>query len=218
MSGEELVTRLISREAGVLSSHVRIGMHSEMEERKILTAIGTLSETKIYIDDSPKLRVSEIRSKAIHLMYEQNVNLIIIDHLGLIDSDFHTDNRVQEISYITRNLKALARDLQVPVIAVSQLSRAAEARQDRQPQLSDLRDSGTIEQDADVVIFIFRQDYYYPTREKWEAEHPDREYPEGVATINVAKHRNGPTGEVSIHFTPKYYKFENIAAQEESLL
>ena len=169
MSGEELVTRLISTEASVLSTHVRLGMHSEMDERKILNAIGTLSETKIYIDDSPKLRMSEIRSKARRLLYEQKVNLIIIDHLGLIDADSFMNNRVQEIGYITRNLKALARDLQVPVIAVSQLSRAAEVRQDRQPQLSDLRDSGTIEQDADVVIFIYRQDYYYPTREKWEA-------------------------------------------------
>lgn len=218
MSSEELVTRLISSEASVLSSNVRLGMHSEMDERKILSAIGTLSETKIYIDDSPKLRISEIRSKARRLLYEQKVNLIIIDHLGLIDADGRMDNRVQEISYITRNLKALARDLQIPVIAVSQLSRAAETRQDRQPQLSDLRDSGTIEQDADVVVFIYRQDYYYPTREKWEAEHPDREYPEGIASINVAKHRNGPTGEISIHFTPKYYRFENIAAQEESML
>ena len=136
-------------------------------------------------------------------LYEQKVNLIIIDHLGLIDADSYMNNRVQEIGYITRNLKALARDLQVPVIAVSQLSRAAEVRQDRSPQLSDLRDSGTIEQDADMVIFIYRQDYYYPTREKWEIDHPDKEYPEGIASISVAKHRNGPTGEVSIHFTPK---------------
>ena len=218
MSGEELVTRLISTEAGVLSTHVRLGMHSEMDERKILNAIGTLSETKIYIDDSPKLRMSEIRSKARRLLYEQKVNMIIIDHLGLIDADAIMNNRVQEISYITRNLKALARDLQVPVIAVSQLSRAAEVRQDRQPLLSDLRDSGTIEQDADVVIFIYRQDYYYPTREKWEADHPDQEYPEGIADLHVAKHRNGPTGETSVHFTPKYYRFENIATQEESLL
>ncbi|MBN1643437.1 MAG: replicative DNA helicase [Dehalococcoidales bacterium] len=218
MSGEELVTRLISSEASVLSSQVRLGMHSEMDERKILNAIGTLSETRIFIDDSPKLRISEIRSKARRLLYEQNINLIIIDHLGLIDADTRMDNRVQEISYITRNLKALARDLQIPVIAVSQLSRAAENRQDRQPQLSDLRDSGTIEQDADVVIFIYRQDYYYPTREKWEAQYPDREYPEGIATVHIAKHRNGPTGEVSIHFTPKYYRFENIAAQEQSLI
>lgn len=218
MSGEELVTRLISSEANVFSSQVRLGMHSEMDERKILNAIGTLSETKIYIDDSPKLRISEIRSKARRLLYEQNVNLIIIDHLGLIDADTRMDNRVQEISYITRNLKALARDLQVPVIAVSQLSRAAETRQDRQPLLSDLRDSGSIEQDADVVIFIYRQDYYYPTREKWEAQYPDREYPEGIANIHIAKHRNGPTGEVSIHFTPKYYRFENIASQEQSLI
>jgi replicative DNA helicase len=218
MSSEELVTRLIATEASVLSTHVRLGMHSEMDERKIMSAIGTLSETKIYIDDSPKLRMSEIRSKARRLLYEQKVNLIIIDHLGLIDADSYMNNRVQEIGYITRNLKALARDLQVPVIAVSQLSRAAEVRQDRSPQLSDLRDSGTIEQDADMVIFIYRQDYYYPTREKWEIDHPDKEYPEGIASINVAKHRNGPTGEVSIHFTPKYYRFENIAAQEESLL
>jgi replicative DNA helicase len=184
-----------------------------------MSAMGTLSETKIYIDDSPKLRIAEIRSKARRLLYEQKVNMIIIDHLGLIDADGFMNNRVQEIGYITRNLKALARDLQIPVIAVSQLSRAAEVRQDRQPQLSDLRDSGTIEQDADMVVFIYRQDYYYPTREKWEADHPDQEYPEGIASIHVAKHRNGPTGEVSVRFTPKFFKFENIStSQEESML
>jgi replicative DNA helicase len=219
MSSEELVTRLISSEASVLSTYVRLGKHSEMDEKHVMTAMGMLSETKIYIDDSPKLPMSEIRSKARRLLYEQKkVDLVIIDHLGLIDSDYHMSNRVQEISYITRHLKTLARELNVPVIAVSQLSRASEMRQDRSPQLSDLRDSGTIEQDADVVLFLYREDYY--TNEvKWQTEHSaDEKFPEGLAIVSVAKHRNGPTGQANIHFTPKYFRFENIAPQEESLL
>ena len=217
MSSEELVTRLIATEASVPSANVRHGMHSEMDGRKIIDAMGNLSETKIYIDDSARLNIAEIRSKARRLHYEHKLNMIIIDHLGLIESDFHMNNRVQEISYITRHLKALAREMEIPVIAVSQLSRAAEVRQDRQPQLSDLRDSGTIEQDADVVIFLYREDYY-TTKEKWVAEHPDQEYPEGIANLHVAKHRNGPTGQTSIHFTPKYYRFENMPTPEVSMI
>jgi len=164
------------------------------------------------------LRVSEMRSKARRLMYEKGVNLIVVDHLGLMEADTRIDNRVQEISYISRSLKALARDLKIPVVAVSQLSRASEMRTVHKPQLSDLRDSGSIEQDADLVVFIYRDDYYYPTEEDWRKEHPDQEYPAGIATVVIAKHRNGPVGEVNIRFIPKYARFENIANQEPSLL
>jgi replicative DNA helicase len=218
MSGEALVLRLLSSEAGVLLSQIRLGQHTEIEERKIMDAIGILSESQIYIDDSPRLRVSEMRSKARRLMYERGVNLIVVDHLGLMEADTRMDNRVQEISYISRSLKALARDLKIPVIAVSQLSRASEVRTSHRPQLSDLRDSGSIEQDADLVVFIYRDDYYYPTEDDWHRVNPDQEYPAGIATIIVAKHRNGPVGEDKIRFIPRYARFENIANQEPSLL
>jgi len=215
MAQEALVLRLISSESGVNLSQVRLGYHTETDERRIMNAIGLLSEAPIYIDDSPRLRVVEMRSKARRLYYEHGVNLIIVDHLGLMDGQIR--DRVQEISYISRSLKALARELNVPVIAVSQLSRAAEWRASHRPQLSDLRDSGSIEQDADVVVFIYRDDYYFK-REEWELQHPDKEYPEGIADIIIAKHRNGPIGQINLRFVPRLARFENIANQEPSLL
>jgi len=217
MAREPLVLRLISSESGVGLSQVRLGQHTESDERRIMNAIGLLSEAPIYIDDSPRLRVVEMRSKARRLYHERGVNLIIVDHLGLMQGEGRQENRVQEISYISRSLKALARDLDVPLIAVSQLSRASEWRASHRPQLSDLRDSGSIEQDADVVVFIYRDEYYF-NREEWELQHPDRDYPEGIAELIVAKHRNGPTGQVNLRFVPRLAKFENIANQEPSLL
>jgi replicative DNA helicase len=176
-----------------------------------MDATGILSEAPIYIDDSPMMRISEMRSKAKRLHSEHNINLIIIDHLGLIQGDSHIDNRVQEISYITRSLKVLARDMNVPVLVVSQLSRASEWRTSHKPQLSDLRDSGSIEQDADVVLFVYRDEYYYRTEEDWLKEHPNEEYPAGLADVIIAKHRNGPTGEVKLRFQTELAKFENMA-------
>ena len=175
-----------------------------------MDAIGILSEAPIYIDDSPQMRVIEMRSKAKRLHFERNINLIIIDHLGLIQGDTRIDNRVQEISYITRSLKVLAREMNVPVIVVSQLSRASEWRASHKPQLSDLRDSGSIEQDADVVLFIYRDEYYYD-EETWAKEHPNEEYPAGLADVIIAKHRNGPTGEIKLRFQHTLAKFENMA-------
>ncbi len=218
MSAEALVLRMLSSEASVSLSNIRLGQHSEMEERKIMDAIGILSEAQIYIDDSPRLRISEMRSKARRLMYERGINLIIIDHLGLMEADVRMDNRVQEISFISRSLKALARDLKIPVIAVSQLSRASEMRTGHKPQLSDLRDSGSIEQDADLVTLVFREEYYYPTEDDWRRDHPEEDYPAGIASVILAKNRNGPTGEVSLRFNPRFSRFENIANQEPSLL
>lgn len=217
MAREPLVMRLLSSESGVSLNRIRLGLHPETDERRIMEATGILSEAPIYIDDSAHLRVSEMRSKARRLLYERGLDLIIVDHLGLIQGEGRTDNRVQEISYISRSLKALARDLNVPVIAASQLSRASEFRSSHKPQLSDLRDSGSIEQDADVVIFIYRDDYYY-TREEWEAQYPDKDYPEGIADVIIAKHRNGPIGQINLRFVPRLTKFENIAHQEPSLL
>lgn len=218
MSSEALVLRLLSSEASVLLSQIRLGQHTELEEQKIMDAIGVLSEAAIYIDDSPRLRIAEMRSKARRLMYERNVNLVVVDHLGLMEADTRMDNRVQEISYITRSLKGLARELKIPVIAVSQLSRASEMRTTHRPQLSDLRDSGSIEQDADLVVFIYREDYYYPTEDDWLRTFPDKEYPAGIANVIIAKHRNGPVGEIPLRFVPRFSRFENIANQEPSLL
>jgi replicative DNA helicase len=161
--------------------------------------------------------VVEMRSKARRLNFERGIDLIIVDYLQLMQGDVRGENRVQEISYISRALKALARELNTPVMAVSQLSRAVEWRASHKPQLSDLRESGSIEQDADLVMFIYRDDYYY-TEEDWITQHPEREYPKGMANIIIAKHRNGPTGEIDLHFLPKTAKFEDIAVTEEPSL
>jgi len=218
MAREPLVLRMLASEADVDSRRVQLGRHTtEDEERRIMNAIGILSEAPIYIDDSPQLRVMEMRSKARRLNYERNIDLVIVDYLQLMQGEGRGENRVQEISYISRSLKVLARELNVPVIAVSQLSRAVEWRASHRPQLSDLRESGSIEQDADVVMFIYRDDYYY-TREEWESQHPDKDYPEGIADVMIAKHRNGPTGEIKLHFVPRSAKFRDIANQEPSLL
>jgi replicative DNA helicase len=218
MAREPIVLRLLASEADVDSRRIQIGAHaSEDEERRIMHAIGVLSEAPIYIDDSPMLRVVEMRSKARRLHYERGIDLIIVDYLQLLQGDTRTDNRVQEIGYISRSLKALARELNVPVVCVSQLSRAVEWRASHRPQLSDLRESGSIEQDADVVVFIYRDDYYY-TREEWETQHPEEPYPTGIADIIIAKQRNGPTGDIKLHFSPKSAKFSDISHQEPSLL
>ena len=211
MAREALVLRLLSNETGVNSRQVRLGLQSEDEERRIMEATGVLSEAPIYIDDSPRLRAVEMRSKARRLHQEVGINLIIVDHLGLMQGEGRIENRVQEISYISRSLKALARELKVPVIAVSQLSRAVEWRASHTPQLSDLRDSGSIEQDADIVLFVYRDEYYY-TEETWQSQFPDREYPREEATLLIAKHRNGPTGQVKLRFRHEIAKFENISS------
>ncbi len=220
MARDGLVLRLLSSEANVDSRRVRFGLHSESEEKRIMEATGRLSEAPIYIDDSPILRMIEVRSKARRLYFEHGIDLIVVDYLQLLQGEGRSENRVQEISYISRSLKALARELNVPVIAVSQLSRAVEFRASHRPQLADLRESGSIEQDADLVLFIYRDDYYYPTREAWDKEHPGEEYPQGIANILVAKHRNGPTGTIDLHFAPKTAKFEDIGvpSEEPSLL
>jgi replicative DNA helicase len=215
MAREPLVLRLLSSEAEVDSRRVRLGLHTEDQEKRIMDAIGRLSEAPIYIDDTPQLRVAEMRSKARRLHFERGVDLIIIDYLQLMYGEGRDE--VEKISYISRSLKALARELNVPVIAVSQMSRAAEWRASHKPQLSDLRGSGSIEQDADVVVFIYRDEYYFPTREDWEKEHPGESYPP-PADIIIAKHRNGPTGEVKLLFKPKMAKFSNITNEEPSLL
>ena len=219
MAREPLVLRMLSSKSGVDSRRLRLELQNEAEEKRIMEAIGILSEAPIYVDDSPQLRVVEMRSKARRLSFERSIDLVIVDYLQLMQGDTRSENRVQEIGYISRSLKAIARELNAPVVAVSQLSRAVEFRASHKPQLSDLRESGSIEQDADLVLFIYRDDYYF-SREEWESQHPDKEYPQGIANIIIAKHRNGPTGEIDLRFLPKMAKFEdiNVTTEELSLL
>jgi replicative DNA helicase len=214
MSREAVVQRLLASESGVDSRKVRLGRFGEKDEIKIMEASGILSEAPIYIDDSPQLRALDIRSKARRLHFERNIDLIIVDYLQLIQGDGKNETRVQEISKITRALKTLARELNVPILAVSQLSRAVEWRASHVPQLADLRESGSIEQDADVVLFIYRDDMYF-SAEEWSKVHDiEKEpYPRGIADINIAKHRNGPLGQVKLRFLSRTAKFDNLEAE-----
>jgi len=173
--------------------------------------MGLLAEAEIYIDDTPVQRPIEIRAKARRLNGEKGLDLIVVDYLQLIHgASGRMDNRVAEVSDISRALKELARELDVAVVACSQLSRAPEQRPSHIPMLSDLRESGSIEQDADVVVFIYREDAYV-TEDQWYQLSPDKPYPEGIAQIIVAKHRNGPTGTVHLRFRKNLTRFEDLA-------
>ena len=211
MARDQLVQRLLSSEAGVDSKQLRLGQQTEAEERRIMEATGVLSEAPIFIDDSPILRVVEMKSKARRLYYERGIDLIIVDYMQLMRSDGR-EGRVQEVTEISRSIKELARELDVPLIAVSQLSRAPEGRASHYPLLSDLRESGAIEQDADVVLFIHRGDMYIK-EDEWDRQHHDEPYPRGVADIIVAKHRNGPMGEVKLRFLAKTVKFADYEVE-----
>jgi replicative DNA helicase len=210
MAGEQLAQRLLAAESRVDSARLRLGLHSEVEESRIMHAYGVLSQANIYVDDSAGLRIPELRAKLMRLKRDIGLDLVIVDYLQLIQGN-RSDNRVQEISYITRSLKELARELTIPVVAGSQLSRAPDQRQPHIPQLSDLRESGSIEQDADVVVFIYREDKYM-TREEWQSQNPEKspgQYPAGKAQLIVAKHRNGPTGVIEVLFRDNISKFED---------
>jgi len=215
MARESVVSRLLSSESGVNLKRLRFEHHTEEEEKRIIEATGVLSEAPIYIDDTPMLRVAEMRSKALRLNFERPIDLIILDYLQLMQGE--GENRVQQISFITRSLKSLARELNVSVLAVSQLSRAVEWRASHIPQLSDLRESGSIEQDADIVLFIYRDEYYY-TENEWRSQYPDKEYPREEADIIIAKNRNGPTGQVKLRFKHNLARFYNLGSEEPSLL
>jgi replicative DNA helicase len=220
MAAEQLVQRLVAAESGVDSTRLSFGTHSDREQRKISQGMGVLSDLGVYFDDSAMLAVAELRSKARRLHLEKNLDLIVIDYLQLMHGGgMRSENRVQEVSFITRSLKELARDLDVPVVACSQLSRAAEARGHHVPQLSDLRESGSIEQDADVVMFIYREDKYI-SRDEWQRQHPDRpaeSYPAGITQVVVAKHRNGPTGTIHLRFRDRIARFEDLLIREDEL-
>jgi len=210
----ELAYRFLSCESSVDTQRLRLDNISDREREVIVDTMGVLSEVPIYIDDSPFLKDSDMRSKALRLKNEKGIDLIIIDYIQLLRSSRYTDNRVQEMSEISHSVKELARELEVPVIAVSQLSRAIEARHPPTPLLSDLRDSGSIEQDADVVLFIYREDMAFPNQEEWERRNPEKTYPKGIAEIVVAKHRNGPTGRAHLFFRDRISKFENLEKTE----
>ena len=217
MSTEHMGLRLMSSEAHVDSYRLRLGLLSESEERHLLDAIGLLSDLPIYIDDTPIQTIVEMRGKVRRLQSERGLDLLIVDYLQLISGGGgRSDNRVQEMGEISRSLKALARDLDIPVLACSQLSRAVEQRPSHRPLLSDLRESGSIEQDADVVAFIYREDMY-TSRDEWEKRSPSDAYPENIAEIIVSKHRNGPLGTVPLYFRSNVVRFESLESRAPSL-
>jgi replicative DNA helicase len=215
MSAEQLVQRLVAGMAVIDSQSLRLGKIGDEEYPKLVKATGELSEAQIFIDDSAAITPIEIRAKARRLQSEFGLDMVIIDYLQLMTVRGRIENRVQEISQISRQLKELAREMHVPVVALSQLSRAVEARQDHRPQLADLRESGSLEQDSDVVIFIFREKTYYPTIEKWQAAHPHKEYPDKIAEIIVAKHRHGPTKDMQLLFLEEQAKFVDLEVQRD---
>ncbi len=199
MSKEQLVNRLFSLESRVDAQMLRNGNLSDTDWEKLIEGAGTIGRSKLIIDDTPGISIGELRSKCRKYKLEFNLELIIIDYLQLMSGNGRTDSRQQEISEISRSLKALARELHVPVIALSQLSRAVEQRPDHRPMLSDLRESGAIEQDADVVMFLYRDDYYNKDSDK-----------KNIAEVIIAKQRNGPIGTVNLVWLPQYTKFANM--------
>ena len=199
MSSKQLVERLITSEAKADSHLVRTGKLPKNEWKKLSEAASSLSESSIYIDDSADLNIMELRAKARQLKSDKDIDIIFIDYIQLLHAPQKSESRQQEISYISRSLKALAKELDIPIIALSQLSRAVESRTDHRPIMSDLRESGAIEQDADVVMFIYRKYVYSKAEED-----------EGLGEIILSKHRNGPTGVVKVSFIDKYAKFDNL--------
>jgi replicative DNA helicase len=206
MSDEQLVQRLISAETGIDSQRLRMGDIKEDEWSTFIQATSLLSNTSIYIDDTPAISAFELRTKARRLHAEHGLDLLILDYLQLMRGDLRSENRQQEISFISRAIKSLARELNIPILALSQLSRQVESRHDKRPMLSDLRESGSIEQDADVVMFVYRDDMY----------NPDTEFP-NIAEIIVGKHRSGPTGTFSVYFKKHLAQFVDLEIKRQSL-
>ncbi|NPV26759.1 MAG: replicative DNA helicase [Firmicutes bacterium] len=202
MSKEQLVQRMLCGEAMIDQNRLRTGQLLESDWTKLVEAVGPLSEAPIYIDDTPAISVAEMRAKTRRLKAEKGLGLVVVDYLQLMQGPRRAENRQQEISEISRSLKSLARELNVPILALSQLSRAVEQTQEKRPNLSHLRESGALEQDSDVVMFIYRHDYYFPESEK-----------KNIAEIIVAKHRHGPVGTVELAFLKEYTKFFNLAKE-----
>lgn len=202
MSKEQLVDRLLAMESGVDAWALRTGNLTDADSEKIGNAMGTLSEAKIFIDDTPGITVSDLRTKARREAHRHKVGVIVVDYLQLMSGGgrFGGDaNRVQEISEISRGLKGIARELNVPLIALSQLSRSVESRSPQIPQLADLRESGSIEQDADVVAFLYREEYYRPDTDR-----------KNITDVFIKKHRNGPTGAIELYFDREKQRFRSL--------
>ncbi len=210
MSKESLLIRLLCAEARIDSHKLRTGFSSRDDWSRMTQALGRLAEAPLYIDDAPALSIMQIRARARRMKAEKGLSLLIVDYLQLIAGQGRFENRTQEVSFITRSLKSIAKELHVPVLALSQLSRAPEERPGHRPQLSDLRESGSIEQDADVVLFIFRQDVYKRAEEEEEGGEPG-----GKTEIIIGKQRNGPTGNIRVVFIKRYARFENASSGEE---
>jgi replicative DNA helicase len=206
MSKEQLVDRMLADASGVDAWNIRTGNLSDDDFSKLSDAMGEMAEAPIYIDDTPGVSVLEMRTKARRAAHEQPLGLIIIDYLQLMQGSGRGDgNRVQEVSEISRGLKLIARELNVPVIALSRLSRSVESRSPQIPQLSDLRESGSIEQDADIVMFIYREAYYNPETER-----------ENITDLIISKHRNGPTGKIELYFHPERLRFMSLDRKHDS--
>ena len=220
MSSDQLATRILAEESGISSENLRMGKISQQEFRQLARAAADLQSLPLYIDDTPGLTIAALRTRARRLKRQKGIGIVVVDYLQLLQGSGKGsagDNRVQEISEISRGLKQLAKELNAPVIALSQLSRAVEQREDKRPQLSDLRESGSIEQDADMVLFIYREDYYLAAEQPSD-DHPDsaawqeemaRAY--GKAEVIVAKQRHGATGKVRLKFDAQITKFSDMA-------
>lgn len=206
MSKEQLVDRMLADASGVDAWNIRTGNLSDDDFSKLSEAMGEMAEAPIYIDDTPGLSVLEMRTKARRAAHDHPLGLIIVDYLQLMQASGRSDgNRVQEVSEISRGLKLIAREMNVPVVALSQLSRSVESRSPQVPQLSDLRESGSIEQDADIVMFIYREAYYNPETDR-----------ENITDLIIAKHRNGPTGRIELYFHPERLRFMSLDRRHDS--
>jgi replicative DNA helicase len=204
MSSEQIVQRLVSADTGIDTQRLRLGDLQEEEWPLFVQATGKLSDLPIFIDDTPSASVLQLRTKARRLHAEHGLDLVLVDYLQLMTGGTRSENRVQEVSYISRSLKALARELDVPVVAASQLSRAVEQRTEKVPVLADLRESGSLEQDADIVIFIYRDELYHPDTER-----------QHIADIIIAKHRNGPTGSIQLFFRNRLAQFLDAETRQQ---
>jgi replicative DNA helicase len=204
MSKEQLVQRLLCAEARIDSQKLKSGELAQDDFDRLVRASDTLSKSSIFIDETPGLTIMDLRSKARRFQREQGIQLVLVDYLQLMQGRAGSENRQQEISEISRSLKALAKELNLPLIALSQLSRGVEARQSKIPMLSDLRESGSLEQDADIVAFLYREDYY-----NTETDH------ENITDLIVAKHRNGPVGKIQLYFEKRFTLFKNYGRMGE---
>ncbi len=213
MDREQLALRILAADAEIDAHRLRLRLLNDADEQRRIDSIGRLSDLPVYIDDTPFQGIVEMRSKARRLSLQHGLDLLVVDYLGLVQGRGRSENRVQEMSEISRSFKGMARDLNVAVLACSQLSRLVVGRPGHRPQLSDLRDSGSIEQDADVVMFIHREDAYY-TEEEWDQQFPERTYPKNIAEIILAKHRHGPTGSVKLRFRDNLVRFDALGPDE----